>query len=190
MRAISVRMKLVVPFTMPCTRSMWAAASVSEITRMAGTTPATAASKRSCTPPARAASNSSSPCWDSSCLLAVTTCRPAPIARSTYSRAGSVPPDQLDDQVAALEDVVEVAAAAGQHARQLGAAADLGLDRVRARPRAAPRSAPRPCRGRAARPGTGPQTSRRRQVVEGLAADDQASVAVAAEHTGGRGTAL
>ena len=29
MRAISVRMKLVVPFTIPWTRSMWAAASVS-----------------------------------------------------------------------------------------------------------------------------------------------------------------
>ena len=50
MRSMAVRMKLVVPFTIPCTRSMWAAASVSEITRMAGTTPATAASKRSCTP--------------------------------------------------------------------------------------------------------------------------------------------
>ena len=56
MRAISLRMKLVVPFTIPCTRSMWAAASVSWITRITGTTPPTAASKRSCTPAARAAS--------------------------------------------------------------------------------------------------------------------------------------
>ena len=49
---------------------------------MAGTTPATAASKRSCTPALPAASNSSSPCLDTSCLLAVTKCLPASIARS------------------------------------------------------------------------------------------------------------
>ena len=82
MRSIAVRMKLVVPFTMPCTRSMWAAASVSPITRIAGTTPATAASKRNCTPALPAASNSSSPCRETSCLLAVTKCLPASIARS------------------------------------------------------------------------------------------------------------
>ena len=56
-------MKLVVPLTIPCTRSMCAAASVSWITRMTGTTPPTAASKRSCAPASRAASKISSPCW-------------------------------------------------------------------------------------------------------------------------------
>ena len=81
MRSIAVRMKLVVPFTIPYTRSMWAAASVSEMTRMAGTTPATAASKRSYTAALPAASNSSSPCLETSCLLAVTKCLPASIAR-------------------------------------------------------------------------------------------------------------
>ena len=83
MRAISVRMKFVVPLTMPWTRSTCAAASDSCSTRMTGTTPATAASKRSCTPCSRAHAHSSSPCWQSSCLLAVTTCLPARIARST-----------------------------------------------------------------------------------------------------------
>src|SRR5919201_3070849 len=85
-------MKFVVPLTMPATRSMCAAASVSWITRITGTTPPTAASKRSCTFAARAASYSSSPCWESTCLLAVTTWRPAAIARKRYSRVGSSPP--------------------------------------------------------------------------------------------------
>ena len=59
---------------------------------MTGTTPATAPSKRSCTPHARAHSQSSSPCWDRSCLLAVTTWRPSRIASSNHARAGSIPP--------------------------------------------------------------------------------------------------
>ena len=46
-RVISDRMKLVVPLTIPWTRSTWAAASVSWITRITGTIPPTAASKRS-----------------------------------------------------------------------------------------------------------------------------------------------
>src|SRR3712207_1629297 len=62
---------------MPCTRSMRAPASDSWSTRMTGTTPATAPSKRSCTPCSRAVAHSSSPCWESSCLLAETTCLPA-----------------------------------------------------------------------------------------------------------------
>ena len=91
-RAISVRMKLVVPLTIPCTRSIVAPASDSCSTRMTGTTPATAPSKRSWTPCSRAASHSSSPWWESSCLLAVTTCLPARIAASSQVRAGSSPP--------------------------------------------------------------------------------------------------
>src|SRR3954447_18197559 len=77
---------------MPCTRSTRAAASDSCNTRITGTTPATAPSKRSCTPCSRAVAHSSSPCCDKSCLLAETTCRPARIAASTYERAGSIPP--------------------------------------------------------------------------------------------------
>src|SRR4051812_17790448 len=85
-------MKLVVPLTIPCTRSTNVAASDSCRTRMTGTTPATAASKRSCTLFSRAHAHSSSPWRESSCLLAVTTWRPARIASSTYSRVGSTPP--------------------------------------------------------------------------------------------------
>src|SRR5829696_5917497 len=85
-------MKFVVPLTMPCSRSTWAAESDSCRTRMTGTTPATAASKRSCTSRSRASAHSSSPWWASSCLLAVTTWRPARMASMTYWRAGSRPP--------------------------------------------------------------------------------------------------
>ena len=76
-------MKLVVPLTIPKTLLISVAARLSWITRITGTTPATAASKRSWTPASRAASNSSSPCWAISCLFAVTTWRPARSARST-----------------------------------------------------------------------------------------------------------
>src|SRR3954447_1868737 len=85
-------MKLVVPLTIPWMRSTCAAASVSWSTRMTGTTPATAPSKRSWTPCSRAQLHSSSPCEASSSLLAETTCLPARMALSTYSRAGSMPP--------------------------------------------------------------------------------------------------
>ena len=76
-------MKLVVPLTIPKTLVISVAARLSWITRMIGTAPATAASKRSWTPLSRAASNSSSPNCAMSCLLAVTTWRPARSARST-----------------------------------------------------------------------------------------------------------
>ena len=62
MPAISERMKLVVPLTIPNTRVISVAARLSWITLITGTTPATAASNRSCTPASRAAANSSSPC--------------------------------------------------------------------------------------------------------------------------------
>src|SRR5271163_111364 len=73
-------------------RSMGVADSDSSSTRTTGTAPATAASKRSLTPCSRAVSNSSSPYWESSCLFALTTSLPARIALSRYSRAGSIPP--------------------------------------------------------------------------------------------------
>ena len=85
-------MKLVVPLTIPKTLEISVAPKLSWITRTIGITPATAASKRICTPASRATSKSSSPCWASSCLLAVTTGLPARSAASTCSRAGSVPP--------------------------------------------------------------------------------------------------
>src|SRR4051794_21841005 len=85
-------MKLVVPLTMPWMRSTCAAASVSCSTRMTGTTPATAPSKRSWTSCSRAVVHSSSPWEASSSLFALTTCLPCLIAPSSYSRAGSSPP--------------------------------------------------------------------------------------------------
>src|SRR3954453_14505440 len=85
-------MKFVVPLTIPWMRSTCAAARVSCSTRMTGTTPATAPSKRSWTPCSRAVAQSSSPCEASSSLLAETTCLPARMAVRTYSRAGSRPP--------------------------------------------------------------------------------------------------
>jgi diaminopimelate decarboxylase len=51
------------------------------VTPVTGTTPPTAASKRSCTPHSRAVSKISSPCSASTALFAVTTCLPARIAR-------------------------------------------------------------------------------------------------------------
>src|SRR6202035_835554 len=85
-------MKLVVPLTIPCIRSIGVAERDSSSTRTTGTTPATAASKRSRTSCSRAVSNSSSPYWESSCLLALTTSLPARMEASRCSRAGSMPP--------------------------------------------------------------------------------------------------
>ena len=81
-----------VPLTIPKTLAISVTPKLSWIVRTIGITAATAASKRSCTPASRATAKSSSPCWASSCLLAVTTGLPARSAASTCSRAGSVPP--------------------------------------------------------------------------------------------------
>ena len=72
-----------VPLTIPKTFSIGTAPRLSCTTRITGIAPATAASKRSCAPPSCAAATSSSPCWASSCLLAVTTWRPSFSARVT-----------------------------------------------------------------------------------------------------------
>src|SRR6516225_833998 len=103
-------MKLVVPLTIPCTRSIGVAESDSSSRRTTGTAPATAASNRSLTSCSRAVSNSSSPCCESSCLLALTTSFPACMARSRYSRAGSMP------QIRLGEDLLEAAPAARENA--------------------------------------------------------------------------
>ena len=100
---------------------------------MTGTTPATEASKRSCTLCSRAVAHSSSPCWESSCLFAVTTWRPDRMRLQDVVARRLDAADELDDQVRALEDLLEVAARAGEHARELGAQAGDRLDLVGAR---------------------------------------------------------
>ena len=64
-------------------------------------------------------------------MFAVTTCLPADSARRMYSRAGSVPPITSTIRSLLLEDLVEVALAARQHAGDLGPQPGGGLDRVR-----------------------------------------------------------
>src|SRR5215213_9511001 len=174
-------MKLVVPLTIPWTRSMCAAASVSDITRIAGTTPATAPSKRSWTLFARAASKISSPNWESSCLLAVTTWRPAPSARSTYSRAGSVPPissttRSLRSSRSAKSPRLRVSTPATSGRRPVSAAMASARDSSSSW-KAAPTV---PCPRSATR--NGPSEVTKRQIVEGLAPHHEPGVAVAAEH--------
>ena len=168
-----------VPLTIPCTRSMCAAASVSDITRIAGTTPATAPSKRSCTPAAAGGVED---------LLAVLGEQllvrghdvAAGVERAQHVVARGVDAaHQLDDQVAALEDVVEVAAAAGQDAGDLGPAADLGLDAPARSSSSSGKAGPTvPWPSRPMRNGS---AVTQRQIFVGLAADDDARVAVPAE---------
>ena len=183
MRSMAVRMKLVVPFTMPCTRSMWAAASVSEITRMAGTTPATAASKRSWTPASPAALEQ---------LLAVAGHELLVGGHEVLAGAG-----WRSARTSAPGPCPRSARRSGRcgrgcrrSRRGCGSARPTARGGGRPRPRsprpawrAAPRRPPRPCRGRAARPGrAAPSDVTGGEVVEGLAAHDHAGVAVAAEH--------
>jgi hypothetical protein len=92
-------MKLVVPLTIPWIRSIGVAASDSSSRRTTGTAPATAASKRSCTPCSRATANSSSPCWESSCLFAVTTWLARAHRRQQILARRFDPAHQLDEQV-------------------------------------------------------------------------------------------
>src|SRR5438093_3057051 len=90
--SISVSMKLVVPFTIPSTRCTCVTTSDSRSTLITGIAAQTLASKRSCTPAARAVSNSSALRCATSCLFAVTTGLPARSRSSTYSPVGSTPP--------------------------------------------------------------------------------------------------
>ena len=89
---ISVRMKLPVPLMMPARDRIRLPASPSRMFLITGIAPATAASNAMITPAARAASKTSLPCRAMRALLAVTTCLPRWMARSTRSRAASVPP--------------------------------------------------------------------------------------------------
>ena len=94
-----VRMKLVVPLTMPITRRMCSPTSDSRSGRMSGMPPATAASKSRSTPAASAAANSSAPTLASSSLLAVTTGLPR-LEGGEDQLAGRLDAaDDLDDHV-------------------------------------------------------------------------------------------
>ncbi len=76
-------MKFVVPLTMPSTRWTFVTTSDSRSTLITGIAAHTDASKRSCTPPATAASNSSGALRATSCLFAVTTGLPRRRSSST-----------------------------------------------------------------------------------------------------------
>ena len=89
---IFVRMKFVVPFTIPMTRRSRSPVSDSFSGRISGMPPPTAASKYRSRPLASDASNSSRPRVASSSLFAVTTGLSRSNAARTSSPAGSSPP--------------------------------------------------------------------------------------------------
>ena len=92
-------MKLVVPLTIPWTRSMWAPASDSREDADDRDDPGDGGLEAQLRRRARrAVANSSSPCWERSCLLAVTTWRPARSARRTIVARGFDAAEQLDDR--------------------------------------------------------------------------------------------
>src|SRR3954447_20334354 len=164
---------------MPWMRSTRAAASDSWSTRMTGTTPATAPSKRSCTPCSRAHAHSSSPCWESSCLLADTTWRPPRIAATTYSRAGSMPPitstirsEPSRISRKSLRERVRVPESAGR----MPVIASIAPARSASSSAKAPPTVPDP-----SRPMRNSDVSGM-QVLVGLATHRQARLAAAAEH--------
>src|SRR6188472_598467 len=172
-------MKLVVPLTMPKTLAISVTPKLSWITRTIGITPATAASKRSCTPASRAASKSSSPCWASSCLLAVTTGRLARSAASTCSRAGSVPPISSTitserSRIASKSPSSRVRTPETSGRRPV--AASTASARAAIIAAKAPPTVPRP--SSPMRTGSGIAA---RQVLVGLAAHDDAGLALVAE---------
>ena len=85
-------MKLVVPLTMPRTRSMRLPARSDASGPRTGIPPPTAASNRSAAPVRRAIASSSGPWWAMTCLLAVTTALPIDSAAAIRVCAGSSPP--------------------------------------------------------------------------------------------------
>src|ERR1700761_3483644 len=174
---------------------MSAVAKPSWIVRTTGITAATAASKRSWTPLSRAIWKSSSPCWASSCLFAVTTGRPARIAAATYSRAGSVPPISSTirsepSRISAKSPSLRVRTPASCGRRPV--AASTASARASSNSAKAAPTLPRP--SRPMRTGFGPSPTSTAspvatatsdiaggEVVEGLAADDDAGLAARAE---------
>ena len=106
--------------------------------------------------------------------------------RSRYSRAGSIPPISSTIRSEPVQDLVERAAAAGQHARELGAQAGDRARSGRLRGAAARRTRRRPCRGPSSptrkRAAQSPSLDvPAHEVLVGLAAHDHARLAVAAE---------
>ena len=89
---IFVRMKFVVPFTIPMTSVIWFPARHCFNGRIIGIPPATAASNRKSTLCSCAVSRSSFPATATKSLFAVTTCLPASKAWVMYSFAGDKPP--------------------------------------------------------------------------------------------------
>ena len=149
-------------------------------TRITGTTPATAASKRSCTPCSRAAAHSSSPCWREQLLVGGDDVAARRASRAGRSRApGRARPS-------ARRSGRQPARISSKSPRvRVSTPRDLGPqpgDRARsasARSREQRARTPsRPCRGRAGRRGRAQTYSRaQRQVLVGLAAHDDARVA-------------
>ncbi len=90
--SIRVRMKLVVPLTMPRTRWTFVATSASRRILITGMAAQTLASKRSWTPTSEAVRKSSAPSRAISCLFAETTGLPARRRSRTYPPVGSMPP--------------------------------------------------------------------------------------------------
>src|SRR3954470_1559154 len=181
-------MKLVVPLTIPKTFAISVTPKLSWIVRTIGITAATDASKRSCTPASRATAKSSSPCWASSCLLAVTTGLPARSAARTYSRAGSVPPisSTIRSDPARIESKSpspRVSTPETSGCRPV-AAVTASARAASSSAKAAP-TVPRP--SSPMRTGLEPSEAIARlevprgQVLVGLAADDHAGLAIAAE---------
>ena len=104
-RAISLRMKLVVPLTIPCTRSIRAPASDSCSTRITGTTPATAPSKRSCTPNSPAAAGQLVAVLGEQLLVGCDDVPAGPHRLQHIAARRLDPADQLDDQLGVVEEV-------------------------------------------------------------------------------------
>src|ERR1700722_13909011 len=101
--SIWLRMKLQVPFKMPCRRMMRSPASPCCTAGMTGKPPATAAPYSSWQPCRRANSSSAGPCSAINFLLAVTTDLPAASDSRTQSPAGLSPPAN-STTMSALED--------------------------------------------------------------------------------------
>ena len=120
-RAISLRMKFVVPLTIPWIRSIGVAASDSSSTRTTGTTPATAASKRRCTPCSRARLEQLLAVLGEQLLvrgddISARAQRGEQVLARRFEAA-----DHLDDQLGAGEDLLEAPARARENAGDLRA---------------------------------------------------------------------
>ena len=125
-------MKLVVPLTIPSTFSIRVAARLSWITRITGTTPATAASKRSWTPAVAGGGEQLVAVLGDELLVRGDHVL-ARLQRAEHvvaRRVGAA--DQLDDDLRVGEDLVEVALGSAQDAGELRPPAADRLDLERA----------------------------------------------------------